>query len=177
MDTDLTLFIFPFGAGTKHMVNRLCLSSHRHALGRRQNYVNRTNANSRVLSFTEAKAEPGVPDVILEGDLLAYRQRSSASWYLGAVTYADASTRFHVRPVCTRGNEEGGIIECFVNWESDLTETIVSLPNYEVSLLDADYEERVVQDRLENPHGEVSEDCWKVSQTVLNRFSITLQSR
>lgn len=81
---------------------------------------------------------------------------------------------YSVRSLCSRSLEEDGSLECFVNWEQDSGELSIQSETYEISIVDADYEERVVQDRLANPHGEVSEDCWRISTKVLDSFNVRI---
>lgn len=112
--------------------------------------------------------------VILEGDLLAYRHVDSQEWKVGAVTEVTGRFEYDVRPVYVRDTEDNSSLECFVDWRTS-TDTVTIKPGrFSVKLLEADYEERIVQDRLANPHGEVSEDCWRVSSDVIADLRVTI---
>lgn len=107
-------------------------------------------------------------DIILEGDLVAYRQPPAPKWTVAAVISQTEADNFTVRPVVQRdGTAEKDVLELFVNWTSTAEETAIQKPTHEIRLLDADFEERVVQDRIENPHGEMSEYCWRISREAL----------
>lgn len=107
-------------------------------------------------------------DVILEGDLVAYRLPPAPRWTVAAVVSQPAPDTFTVRPVVQRAlPAENGTVELFVDWDPAVPETSLAAAASHIRLLDADFEERVVQDRIENPHGELSEYCWRVRPAAL----------
>lgn len=130
--------------------------------------IRRARTTSRIEEPSEETA------IILEGDLLAYRHNDSQEWKVGAVTEVTGRFEYDVRPVYVRDSENNSSLECFVDWRTS-TDTVTIKPgSYSVKLLEADYEERIVQDRLANPHGEVSEDCWRVSSDLIADLHATI---
>ena len=114
---------------------------------------------------------------MLEGDLICYRPPDGSEWILGAVVDTAGDDRYEVRPVHSRVDEEDGRVECFVDWDADLSSCWISSDTFEVILLDFDYEQRVIEDRVENPHGEHSEDCWRVSTDTLRSFRVSIPQK
>lgn len=119
-----------------------------------------STASPRCIAPTRVVAQA---DPILEGDLIVHRPlRTSADdkWTVVAVTSV-RSDCYMVRPIYTRHTaQDERFIECFLDWSVDPTR--LGLDQHAVALVDAAYEPRVIQDRVENPHGELSEDCWKL---------------
>lgn len=114
-------------------------------------------------------------DVILEGDLIAYRPRMSRQWTVAAVVSPPRSDTYVVRPVVQRdGALDAAALELFVDWTPGTADAAVSIANCDVRLLDADFEERIVQDRIENPHGEQSEYCWRVNRATLGADTLPI---
>lgn len=55
----------------------------------------------------------------------------------------------------------------FVDWSDGAQPEAIVTESLNIRLLDADFEQRVVQDRVENPHGEHAEPCWRISRAAL----------
>lgn len=136
-----------------------------------------THFNTRdlhVAVFAAVATSQPSSDPVLEGDLIVYRPGDASMWKIGAVVEVAGPNRYEVRPVHAREAPQEGSIECFVEWDSDELSVLVSTDVHEIVLIDADYEERVVQDRSENPHGEMSEDCWRVATQTLENFQVSI---
>lgn len=137
---------------------------------REQNHVFSKLRRKKFCKIITASSE-----LILEGDLLVFRRLNDENWSIGAVV-EKGSTEFLIRPIYSRDTESTSLIECFVNWDPTIQSQILRSKSHEMQLLDVDYEVRVIQDRLENPHGEESEDCWKVSSTLLEKFKVKIHT-
>lgn len=159
--------------GNQNFVTKLCS---RHLIStffskyRTQNHAFSQIRRKKFCKTITASSEP-----ILEGDLLVFRTQNNENWSIGAVI-EKASTEFLIRPVYSRDTESTSVIECFVNWDPTIQSQILRYESHEMQLLDVDYEVRVIQDRLENPHGEESEDCWKISSTLLEQFKVKIHT-
>lgn len=107
-------------------------------------------------------------DPILEGDLILYRTSPTTNWTLAAVIEPPTPTHLELRPVIQRHlSTPPNPLELFVDWTASNPPKLVSRSNLDILPVDADFEQRIITDRLENPHGEVSEPCWRVKHTQL----------
>lgn len=121
---------------------------------------------------------PSLP--ILAGDLVVHRGGDADSrWELSAVWHTHGRV-VELAPVHSRAVDAEGRYEVFIDWpafETGLRE--VNLDDGQivdmVALDDGvDFETRVVEDRVSNPHGEESEDCWYVQPSILAAWAVTL---
>lgn len=114
-------------------------------------------------------------NTILEGDLVVYRFSAEQPWKLAAVTHR-YNDIIDVAPVVSRPDEDGTEkLSLFVDW-SEIQEKSRSftISSAFILPLDADFESRVIEDRIINPHGEESEDCWCLHPAQLEQWSIEL---
>lgn len=104
---------------------------------------------------------------------MAWRPAERGVWRVGAVVRVADARRFAVRPVYRRASEHAlddpsVCDECFVNWDSELKDELVQAGEGSLRVLDFSYEERIVQCRVENPHGEHSEICYRIPSNDLS---------
>lgn len=131
--------------------------------------------NRRTCSYRTpcAKREP-----VLEGDLLAYRplvapSTEPSSWSVGAVTHI-ADDIVELNAVHARSVDDHGRWELFVESQESFSSNGIPLSQLDFIFVDADYETRVIEDRIHNPHGEESEYCWRVRPQQLVDLNIML---
>lgn len=111
--------------------------------------------------------------VVIEGDLIVYRLHSDKNWEIGAVTHTSGNV-IELAAVHARDTDDFGRLEVFVDWHRFSEFVTTSLAAIAIAPLETDYEKRVITDRVSNPHGEESEDCWRVHPSELSTYSITI---
>lgn len=113
----------------------------------------------------------------MPGDLIVYRSYPQEPWILAAVTHCHQTT-VEVAPVCRRSKNERAKLAIFIDWSmNDRTAAATicfSLTDTDAVPIEADYEARIIEDRIINPHGEETEDCWYIDPVELSKWSITL---
>lgn len=128
---------------------------------------------NRHTSCSQVRASAGP---ILEGDLVIYRQPTAIQWQLAAVVEPPSDTHYEVRPIIQRklSTESDPLVELFVDWDPSIYSVLLPRSTEDLDVIDADTEQRVIEDRVENPHGEISELCWRVDPQDLVPFKLNI---
>lgn len=131
--------------------------------------------SAQLLSKQTWRPVMGSAGPVLEGDLVAYRRHVESAWKVAAVTLISDDTII-LAPVHCRGTDGLGRLEIFVDWHLFNDAITASPDDVLVTALDTDNEMRIIEDRVINPHGEESEDCWRIRPTELMELSLTIRT-